>query len=134
MAKKKAPQFEWLKVMYVFNIVIAGGVGLSILIVPNQMKSIVPFSGDPATYGILGSIFLVFGIFGILGLWSPLKFAPILLFQLIYMSIWLIATVLPLLFTGKFPANHTPTIVLFLLTIIGDAITIPFKEIFSKNK
>lgn len=133
MAKKKAAQFEWLKIMYVFNIVVAGGVGLCILIIPNQMKSIFPYSGDSATYGILGSIFLAFGILGVLGLLAPLKFVVILLFQLIYMSIWLLTAVLPLLVTGKFPAGHTPTAVLFILAIIGDAIAIPFKQIFSKK-
>lgn len=133
MAKKKAAQFEWLKIMYVFNIVIAGGVGLCILIIPDHMKSIVPFSGDSVTYSILGSVFLTFGIFAILGLREPLKFTPILLFQVVYMAIWLIAAALPLLVTGKFPSNHTPTIVLFTLTIIGDIIAIPFKNVFSKK-
>jgi hypothetical protein len=133
MAKKKAAQFEWLKIMYVFNIVIAGGVGLCILVIPDRMKSIFPYSGDSATYGILGSIFLAFGLFAVLGLWSPMKFVVILLFQLVYMSVWLLGAALPLFVTGKFPAGHTPTVVLFILAIIGDAIAIPFKQVFSKK-
>lgn len=133
MVRKKVPQFELLKIMYVFNIVIAGGVGLCILVIPNQMKSIFPFSGDSITYSIMGSIFFVFGIFGVLGLLSPLKYVVILLFQLIYMAIWLLAAALPLLIMGKFPARHTPTAVLFILAIIGDLIAIPFKQIFSKK-
>ncbi len=133
MAKKKGVQSEWLKVVYVLNIVAAGGLGLCILVIPNQMKKIFPFSGDPVTYGILGSIFLTFGLFAALGLREPLKFVPVLLFQLICMVVWLAAAVLPLLLTGKFPSNHTSTVVLFTLAIIVDASAIPFRQILSKK-
>lgn len=133
MAKKKGVQSEWLKVVYVLNIVAAGGFGLGILIIPDQMKKIFPFSGDPVTYGILGSIFLSFGLFAVLGLREPLKFVSILLFQLTCMVVWLAAVALPLLITGKFTPSHTSTAVLFIIAIIADAIVIPFRQIFSKK-
>ncbi len=133
MVKKKGVQSEWLKVVYILNIVAAGGLGLCILIIPNQMKKIFPFSGDPATYGILGSVFLSFGLFAALGLREPLKFVPILLFQLTCMVIWLVASALPLALMGKFPSNHTSTVVLFTIAIVVDATAIPFRQIFSKK-
>jgi hypothetical protein len=133
MTALQGVRWGWLKFMYIVTIVIAGGYGLGMIFVPNQMKSIFRASCDPIPYGILGSLFLAFGLLAILGLRAPLKFVPVLLFQLTYKAVWLVGVVLPLLITGRFPASHTPTVLLFMLIVVGDLIAIPFRQVFAKQ-
>ena len=119
--------------MYLVTIVIAGGYGLGIIFVPDAMKSIFHTSCDPIPYGIVGSVFLTFGLLAVLGLRAPLKFVPVLLFQLIYKSIWVVGVILPLIVAGSFSAKYTPTVVLFILVMVGDLIAIPFRYVFAKQ-
>ena len=125
-------RWGWLKLMYTLTAFFAGVYGLCIILIPEQMKTIFHTSCDQFPYGILGSVFLAFGLLAILGLRAPLKFVPILLFQLTYKVVWLVGVILPLLITGKFSAAHTPTVALFVLFIVGDLIAIPFRHVFVK--
>ena len=74
-----------------------------------------------------------FGLVSVLGLRSPLKFAPILLLQLTYKVIWFIAIVLPLLVAGRLPNFAILMSVLFASFIVGDLIAIPFPYVFAKQ-
>jgi len=133
MAKDTDVRWGWLKFMYIYTIVVAGGFGLGIIFVPNIMTSVFGWPiEEPITLGIAGSAYLAFGILSIFGLREPLKFAPILVLQLCYKSAWFIGVVLPLLVTGRFPNYALFTIVLFATFIVGDLIAIPFLYIFSK--
>ncbi len=133
MAAIQGVRWGWLKAMYLVTIVIAGGYGLGIIISPDVMKSIFHTSCDPIPYGIVGSVFLAFGLLAILGVRAPLKFAPVLLFQLTYKVVWLFGVILPLIIAGRFSENHIPTVVLFVLIIVGDLIAIPFRHVFDKK-
>lgn len=133
MAAPEGVRWVWLKVMYIVTIVVAGGYGLGIIFVPDQMKSIFHTSCDPMPYGIVGSVFLAFGLLAVLGLRAPLKFVPVLLLQLTYKLVWLIGVITPLIVTGTFSAKYTPTVVLFVLVVVGDIIAIPFRDIFAKQ-
>lgn len=133
MSAPKAVRWGWLKVMYIVTIVVAGGYGLGIIFNPDQMKSIFHTTCDPIPYGIVGSVFLAFGLLAFLGLRAPLKFIPVLLLQLTYKLVWLVGVITPLMVTGNFSAKYTPTVVLFVLIIIGDLIAIPFHDIFAKQ-
>ena len=133
MAAIQGVRWGWLKAMYLVTIVIAGGYGLGIIISPDVMKSIFHTSCDPIPYGIVGSVFLAFGLLAILGVRAPLKFAPVLLFQLTYKVVWLVGVILPLIIAGRFSENHIPTVVLFVLIIVGDLIAIPFRHVFDKK-
>ena len=78
-------RWGWLKLMYIYTIVGAGGFGLGIIVIPNVMRSIFGWpSQDPIVFGVSGSVYLAFALLSILGLRSPLKFSPILLLQLCY--------------------------------------------------
>jgi hypothetical protein len=132
MASPKGVRWGWLKFMYIVTIVIAGGYGLGIIYAPDQMKLIFHTSCDPVPYGIVGSVFLAFGLLAVLGLRAPLKFAPVLLLQLTYKLIWLFGVIAPLLISGKFSAKYIPIVVLYVLTVVGDLIAIPFREMFAK--
>jgi hypothetical protein len=119
--------------MYIYTIVIAGLMGLGMIIVPELIKSIFAWPvAEPIVFGIVGSAFLAFGILSIFGLRDPLKFSPVLLLQLFYKSIWFIGGVAPLVAVGKFPMYGLSAVIIFATFIIGDLIAIPFAYIFAK--
>jgi len=134
MPKDVNIRWNWLKGMYIFTIVGAGGFGLGIIIIPDLMQTIFGWPVyDPIIYGVTGSVWLAFGVISFLGLRSPLKFAPILVLQLCYKSIWFIGVIFPLLITGKFPTYAVLHSVFMAAYIIGDLIAIPFSYIFAKD-
>ncbi len=134
MSKNINVRWGWLKIMYIWTIVGAGGFGLGIIVIPNVMKSIFGWpTQDPIVYGVTGSVWLAFGIISILGLRSPLKFVPVLLLQLGYKVVWFIGVILPLLAVGKFPIYAILHVVIFATYIIGDLIAIPFSYVFAKQ-
>ena len=127
-------RWGWLKFMYWYTIVGAGGFGLGIITIPNTMRSVFSWPNqDPIVFGITGSVYVAFGVISILGLRSPLKFVPILLLQLCYKSIWFIGIILPMLLSGKFMAYGLLHVTIFATYIIGDLIAIPFSYVFAKQ-
>jgi hypothetical protein len=88
---------------------------------------------EPIALGIVGSVSLAFGILSIFGLRSPLKFAPVLLLQLCYKSIWFIGVIFPLLITAQSPDYAVLIAIVFATYIIGDLIAIPFSYVFAKQ-
>jgi len=134
MSKDIKIRLGWLKGMYIYTIVGAGGFGLGIIVIPNVMRSMFSWpSGDPIVLGVTGSVYVAFGLLSILGLLSPLKFVPVLLLQLSYKVVWFIGVILPLLAVGKFPAYAILHVLIFASYIIGDLIAIPFSYVFAKQ-
>lgn len=134
MSDKSKIRWGWIKFMYIYTILGAGGAGLGMLFAPDLMKSIFKFPPqDPVVFGIVGSVYVAFGILSILGLRSPLKFTPVLLMQLCYKSIWLVFVILPLLFAGRMEMYSIMLTVIFITYIIGDLIAIPFSYLFKKD-
>jgi hypothetical protein len=104
MSRDIKVRWVWLKIMYIYTIVVAGGFGLGVIVIPDVMRSVFGWpSGDPIVFGVTGSVYLSFALLSILGLRSPLKFVPVLLLQLSYKVVWFIGVILPLLVAGKFP-------------------------------
>jgi hypothetical protein len=127
-------RWGWLKFMYIYTMVGAGGFGLGIILIPNVIQSAFRFPNqDPIVFGISGSVYAASGLISILGLRSPLKYVPLLLLQLCYKSIWLIGVVLPFLFSGRLPVYAITLLLIFATYIIGDLIAIPFSYVFSKR-
>ncbi len=134
MSKDINVRWGWLKGMYIYTIVGAGGFGLGIIIMPGVIQSLLCWPAqDPITLGVTGSVYLSFALLSILGLRSPLKFAPVLLLQLSYKVVWLIGVILPILIAGKFPAYALFPVVIFATYIIGDLIAIPFAYVFARE-
>jgi hypothetical protein len=134
MSKDINVRWGWLKFMYIYTIVGAGGFGLGIIVIPNVMKSVFRWpSQDPIVFGVTGSVYLAFAILSILGLRSPLRFVPVLLLQLCYKVVWFIGVILPLLVVGEFPMYAVLLVVIFATYIIGDLIAIPFSYVFAKQ-
>ena len=127
-------RWTWLRIMYIYTIVGAGGFGLGILLFPDVLKSLLGWpTQDPIVLGIFGSVGVAFGLLSILGLRSPLKFVPILLLELCHKTIWFVAVILPLLITGQCPLYAIFYKVVFATYIIGDLIAIPFPYVFAKE-
>jgi hypothetical protein len=120
--------------MYVYTIVGAGGIGLGLLIIPNTMMSLLGIPGqEPIIAGIAYSAWLAFAIVSILGLRSPLKFAPILLLQLTYKAVWFVAIIAPRAISADLPSFAITMSGLYITYVIGDIIAIPWKNIFAKT-
>ena len=127
-------RWGWLKFMYVYTIVGAGGFGLGIIFFPNLMESIFTYpSQDPILFGIVGCVYISLGILSVLGLRSPLKFVPLLLLQLCYKSIWFIAVLIPYLISEGSPLYAILFAVIFATYIIGNIIAIPFSYVLVKS-
>lgn len=126
-------RYGWLKFMYIGTFVVAGGSGIAILIAPEWFKSLFNLPvNEPIIFGTYGSILSTYGLVSLLGLRSPLRFLPVLLFHLCYKSVWFIGVILPLVITGNFPPYAIALCVIFAIAIIGDLIAIPFPYVFAK--
>jgi len=123
----------WMRFMYLYTILGAGGFGLGIVIMPGLIRGTLGWPGDdPIALGIVGSVYLAFGALSVLGLRDPLKFAPVLLLQLCYKSVWFAGVVLPLLIRGRFPDYGLLTAAIFATYIVGDLIAIPFPYLLAR--
>jgi hypothetical protein len=127
-------RFGWLRAMYVWTILGAGGFGLVLLFTPGLAESLFGLPAqDSFLRGIIGSLYVAFGILSILGLRSPLKFVPVLFLQLCYKSIWFLVVLLPQLLGGQLPFHAMVLSLIFATYIIGDLIAIPFGRLFSSE-
>ena len=134
MTKDTNIRWGWLKGMYIFTIIHAGGTGLGIILIPSIVRSAFGWpSQDPIVFGICGSVWVAFGLLSILGLRSPLNISPVLLLQLCYKLVWFIGVILPVLIAGEFPAYGIAYVVFFVIYIIGDLIAVPFSYLFAKQ-
>ena len=126
-------RWAWLKGMYIYNILGAGAFGLGILFAPEFMMS--TFGWPPQeriiSFGVTGSVYVSLALLSILGLRSPLKYSPLLLYSLCYKSVWFIAVILPVVVNGTFPAYAILPAAIYATYILGDMIAIPFAYVFS---
>ena len=127
-------RFGWLRFMYVYTIAGAGALGLGIVIVPDAVRSVLGWPAqDPIMLGLTGSVYTAFAILSLMGLRSPLKFAPVLMLQMCYKLVWLLSVILPQLTAGRLPAHAVPLAVIFASYIIGDLIAIPWACVLAKE-
>ncbi len=135
MDKNSNVRLGWLKFMYIYTIVGAGGFGLGIIVIPDVMRSIFgwPNSDQIIAFGVTGSVYFSFALLSMLGLRSPLKFVPILLLQLTYKIVWFVGVILPLLLNGTYPTYAILFTMIYASYIIGDLIAIPFSHVFAKQ-
>ncbi len=126
-------RWGWLKAVYILTIIVAGGLGLVIIIAPSTATSLLGVSCDPAQYGIIGSVFFAFGVLSVLGLRFPLRFVPVLLLQLVYKLAWLIGVAIPLFLQGRLPEGEVPTVIIFVITVALDLVAIPFRYLFARQ-
>jgi len=129
-------RWGWLRAMYVYTIVGAGAFGSGILVAPELTRSIlgIPPQDQVISFGVTGSVYLSFALLSMLGLRSPLKYAPILLLPLAYKTVWLLAVVLPSIVAGTFPEHAAVPLVIYGSYVIGDLVALPFARLFSDEE
>jgi len=134
MTEPMKVRWGWLRFIYIYTLVGAGGAGLGVLVAPEAMKSALRLpTQDPVVYGVFGSVYLAFALLSILGLRSPLRFSPVLLLQLCYKVIWLIGVILPMWIERGLPTHALILAVIFVSYVIGDLIAIPFGYVFRSS-
>ncbi len=128
-------RWNWLKFMYVYTIVLPGFTGVTVIFAPEFYLSMYGWlPQDQYLLGITGSMWLTFAILASFGLRNPLKFLPLLLFQLSYKVIWLSCVVAPIWISEGLSVMEILFALTMLSYVIGDLIAIPFKLVFSKDK
>jgi hypothetical protein len=134
MTEGKKIRMGWIKGMYLYTIIGAGGSGIGMIVAPKMAQRMFGMGEqDPIFFGIAASLWFAFGVMSIFGMKSPLKFLPVLCMQLLYKSIWVVGVIIPLVFTGKLPEYSGLIILVMVSFIIGDLIAIPFNYIFSET-
>jgi hypothetical protein len=134
MVEKSTIRFGWLKVMYLWTIIGAGGFGLGMLVAPEMIRAAMGMPPqDALLFGVSGSVFVAFAILSILGFLSPLKFVPVLMLELCYKVIWYLFVLLPAYAGGRVPMYGWILAGIFATYIIGDLIAIPFSYVFQRE-
>ena len=123
----------WLRIMYIVNIVLTLPMGLALLIAPTTVLSFFGFPTQEPIWAATGySVMVATGIVAIAGLRSPLKFSPILVFQILEKLIWLIVIIAPRAIAGTLPTFAMLLIAIYVPLTIGNLIAVPWKYIFAK--
>ncbi len=121
-----------LRFAYWYTILGAGAFGVVIIVAPGAFERLFAMpSQDPYVIGILGSVWLAFAALAALGLRAPLDFSPILLLQLAYKSVWLVAVLLPRLIAGGVPGYAWICAAVWGSYIAVDLATIPFTRVLA---
>ena len=123
-----------MRFMYALTAVAAGITGLAMLLAPEMLTALLgwPFP-EPLFPGAYAGCLVAFGILCILGYRSPIKFAPVLFFQLCYKSTWVVLVFIPLWMRGELPSYHW-LLTFFLVSAIAlDLVAVPFGHIFKKS-
>ncbi len=116
---------NWLRGMFVYTVLTAGASGLAMLVAPAMVKSSFDWmAGESMMFGVVGTVWLAFGLVSILGIREPLKFAPVLGLQMLYKLVWIVAVAVPRLIGGD--STYVLPTVLFATFVVGDAIALPF--------
>jgi hypothetical protein len=87
-----------LRAMYVFTVV-----GLAIEKLPALLHPATPSPGDSVILSVLGATALL----AVVGIRYPLKMLPLLFFEFVWKSIWILVFGLPLLLSGGLDPNVT---------------------------
>ena len=134
MENESMVRYGWLRAMYVWTVLGAGGFGLAVLLLPETTRAALGYPAqDPLLFGIVACVYLAFGLLAVPGYRSPVRFAPVLLLQLVYKSLWFIAVLLPAAIAGSVPIYGWGLAVIFATYIVGDLIAIPFPLLFERE-
>jgi hypothetical protein len=111
-----------LRAMYLFI-----AVGLGLVIWPR----IVSHGSDwPLMSGVTACLLGAVGLLAVLGLRHPVRMLPLLLFEIAWKAIWLIAVALPLWRTGTMDADTWGTVT-DCLPVVLVLIVVPWRHVFA---
>ncbi|NLX50229.1 MAG: hypothetical protein GXY82_10260 [Methanospirillum sp.] len=133
--RKSAIRYGWLRAMYIWTVLGAGGFGLAVLLVPEAVQAAMGYPAqDPMFFGVVACVYVAFGLLSVLGYFSPLKYAPVLLLQLGYKSLWFLAVLLPAAVAGSVPTYGWGLAAIFATYVIGDLIALPFPTLLERER
>ena len=122
MPSISTPRLYLLRAMY---LLLAVGLGLSIwpsiVLVPEATAD-----SRTVVLALLGAI----GLLALLGLRFPLRMLPLLLFELVWKAIWLMAFALPLWLRGSLDANATQNAFECLAGVVLVVLVTPWDYVF----
>jgi hypothetical protein len=103
--------------MYLFM-----AVGLAIFELPALLHPETLSRLDSVVLSVLGA----FALLAVLGIRYPLKMLPLLFFELLWKSIWVLAFGLPLLLSGELDPNTTETLTACLMGVVLVPLVMPW--------
>ena len=112
-----------LRATYLFVVV-----GLALTVWPPVLQHT---NAWPLMSGVVCCLLAAVSILAAWGIRYPLQMLPVLLFELIWKSIWLISVALPLWFAGAMDARTSSTVVDCLVGVILMPIVIPWSYVFT---
>jgi hypothetical protein len=120
-----------LKIIYCANIIVAGWISITSLFSPAKAQLTV-FEGNIAyseAIRLVGALWFAIFLLSVLGLFYPERMSLVLLFQLIYKSLWLIFAALPAMMNNQpYPKGMA---ICFIIWVVVLPFVIPWKMIFS---
>lgn len=81
--------------------------------------------------GVAFSFWAAYATLMILGLWNPLRMVPLLLLQLLYKSVWLVAVAIPLARAGPLDATAAQLVRIFVVAVVVDLFVIPWSYVIA---
>lgn len=84
---------------------------------------------DRAILGIVGAVYMAFGLTSILGVRNPRKFAPILWLQFLYKTVWELCVIVPMIRRKELDEYWFMALGYIAVFIVPDLVCVPFKEI-----
>jgi hypothetical protein len=87
---------------------------------------------DPMARGVIPSLLGAVWLLAIVGLWRPLQMLPVLMFELVWKTIWLISFGLPQWFAGHVPATFADDIKAIGIGVILMPIVIPWGYVYRR--
>jgi hypothetical protein len=117
-----------LRLVYIANILVAGWVGYNAFFLSETSANTVFSGAYPANplSKLVGCLWLSIAFLSVLGLFRPIVFSPVLLIQLFYKGLWLIAVALPAIQNNQ--AYPKPMATFFLIWVIILPFVIPWKQ------
>jgi len=116
-----------LRAMYVFTVV-----GLAIEKLPALLHPATLSPGDSVILSVLGATALL----AVLGIRYPLKMLPLLFFELVWKTIWILVFGLPLFLSGGLDPNvsfgGTETLIACIVGVVLVPIAVPWGYIFKQ--
>ena len=106
-----------LRAMYVFTVV-----GLAIEKLPALLHPATLSPGDSVILSVLGATALL----AVVGIRYPIKMLPLLFFEFVWKSIWILVFGLPLSLSGGLDPNTTETLIACLMGVVLVPLVMPW--------
>ena len=129
-----------LQAIYLVLVVYVGFSAIYLLVDPKNAFSFIGFPSSGISYpasliaGVAYSQWLTIALLSVLGLRSPIKYSPVLLFVVTYKTVWMVALALPHAISGNLISWGKTTAIEWLILVVIVALVMPWKYIFEKAK